>query len=98
VAEVAVVVAAFAILGISWPGAATTRRLALPRHRPHLAGAPPRDRHHLPGRIADTSNVRRMVLGEGPDAIPLIAWGRIPGLEGRTVRFPASPDDVSVGR
>ena len=39
-----------------------------------------------------------MVLGEGPDAIPLIAWGRIPGLEGRTVRFPASSDDVSVGR
>jgi len=38
------------------------------------------------------------VLGEGPDAIPLIAWGRIPGLEGRTVRFPASSDDVSVGR
>ncbi|HZJ55097.1 MAG TPA: serine/threonine-protein kinase [Myxococcaceae bacterium] len=98
VAEVAVVVAAFAILGVSW---ARSRYHPPPRPSPGTALTAPELRLETattsPGRIADTSTVRRMVLGEGPDAIPLIAWGRIPGLEGRTVRFPAS-DDVSVGR
>jgi serine/threonine protein kinase len=99
VAEVAVTVAAFAILGVSW---ARSRYHPPPRPSPGTALTAPELRLETattsPGRIADTSTVRRMVLGEGPDAIPLIAWGRIPGLEGRTVRFPASSDDVSVGR
>ncbi|HEY1334011.1 MAG TPA: serine/threonine-protein kinase, partial [Myxococcaceae bacterium] len=99
VAEVAVIVAAFAILGVSW---ARSRYHPPARPSPGTALTAPELRLETattsPGRIADTSNVRRMVLGEGPDAIPLIAWGRIPGLEGRTVRFPASSEDVSVGR
>src|SRR5512140_2923083 len=99
VAEVAVVVAAFAVLGVSF---ARTRYHPPPRPSPGTALTSPDLRLETAttsrGRIADTSTVRRMVLGEGPDAIPLIAWGRIPGLEGRTVRFPASGDDVSVGR
>jgi len=99
VAEVAVTVAAFAILGVSW---ARSRYHPPPRASPGTALTAPELRLETattsPGRILDTSTVRRMVLGEGPDAIPLIAWGRVPGLEGRTVRFPASSDDVSVGR
>jgi len=99
VAEVAVLVAAFAVLGVSF---ARTRYHPPPRPSPGTALTSPDLRLETAttsrGRIADTSTVRRMVLGEGPDAIPLIAWGRIPGLEGRTVRFPASGDDVSVGR
>ncbi len=98
VAEVAVIVAAFAILGVSW---ARSRYHPPARPSPGTALTAPELRLETattsPGRIADTSTVRRMVLGEGPDAIPLIAWGRIPGLEGRTVRFPAT-EDVSVGR
>src|SRR5262249_56633548 len=38
------------------------------------------------------------VTGEAPEATPLVAGGRVPGLEGRTVRFPSPSDDVSVGR
>ena len=99
VAEVAVVVAAFAILGVSW---VRSRYHPPPRPSPGTALTAPELRLETattsPGRIADTSTVRRMVLGEGPDAIPLIAWGRVPGLEGRTVRFPSTSDDVSVGR
>jgi len=99
VAEVALVVAAFAILGISW---VRSRYHPPPRPSPGTALTAPELRLETattsPGRIADTSTVRRMVLGEGPDAIPLIAWGRVPGLEGRTVRFPSTGDDVSVGR
>ena len=99
VAEVAVVVAAFAVLGISL---ARSRYHPPARPSPGTALTSPELRLETattsPGRIADTSTVRRMVLGEGPDPIPLIAWGRIPGLEGRTVRFPATSDDVGVGR
>jgi len=99
VAEVAVIVAAFAILGVSW---ARSRYHPPARPSPGTALTAPELRLETastsPGRIADTSTVRRMVLGEGPDSIPLIAWGRIPALEGRTVRFPPSSDDVSVGR
>ena len=99
VAEVAVIVAAFAVLGVSW---ARSRYHPPPRPSPGTALTAPDLRLETastsPGRIADTSTVRRMVLGEGPDAIPLIAWGRVPGLEGRTVRFPALSEDVSVGR
>jgi serine/threonine protein kinase len=99
VAEVAVVVAAFAVLGVSW---VRSRYHPPPRPSPGTALTAPDLRLETattsPGRIADTSTVRRMVLGEGPDAIPLIAWGRVPGLEGRTVRFPALSEDVSVGR
>ena len=99
VAEVAVVVAAFGILGISW---VRSRYHPPPRPSPGTALTAPELRLETattsPGRIADTSTVRRMVLGEGPDAIPLIAWGRVPGLEGRTVRFPSTADDLGVGR
>jgi serine/threonine protein kinase len=99
VAEVAVIVAAFAVLGVSW---ARSRYHPPPRPSPGTALTAADLRLETAttsrGRIADTSTVRRMVLGEGPDAIPLIAWGRVPGLEGRTVRFPAISEDVSVGR
>jgi hypothetical protein len=99
VAEIAVVVAAFAILGVSW---VRSRYHPPSRPSPGTALTAPELRLETattsPGRIADTSTVRRMVLGEGPDAIPLIAWGRIPGLEGRTVRFPSTADDLGVGR
>ncbi len=85
--------------GISW---ARTRYHPPPRPSPGTALTAPELRLETattsPGRIADTSTVRRMVLGEGPDAIPLIAWGRVPGLEGRTVRFPSTADDLGVGR
>ncbi|MGZ6139712.1 MAG: serine/threonine-protein kinase [Myxococcaceae bacterium] len=99
VAEIAVLVAAFAILGVSW---VRSRYHPPPRPSPGTALTAPELRLETattsPGRIADTSTVRRMVLGEGPDAIPLIAWGRVPGLEGRTVRFPSTADDLGVGR
>ncbi|MGZ6162645.1 MAG: serine/threonine-protein kinase [Myxococcaceae bacterium] len=99
VAEIAVLVAAFAILGVSW---VRSRYHPPARPSPGTALTAPELRLETattsPGRIADTSTVRRMVLGEGPDAIPLIAWGRVPGLEGRTVRFPSTADDLGVGR
>ena len=83
------IVAAFAILGISW---ARSRYHPPARPSPGTALTAPELRLETattsPGRIADTSNVRRMVLGEGPDAIPLIAWGRIPGLEGTNGALP----------
>jgi serine/threonine protein kinase len=99
VAEVAAVVAAVGVLGLSW---IRTRYHPPPRPSPGSALTNPDLRLETattsPGRIADTSTVRRMVLGEGPDAIPVIAWGRAPGLEGRTVRFPAPEEEGSVGR
>lgn len=52
-----------------------------------------------PGRIVDTSNARRVVVGEGLDAIPIIAYGRPVTLEGRTVRFNAPRElESDVGR
>jgi eukaryotic-like serine/threonine-protein kinase len=42
-----------------------------------------------PGRIVDTSNARRVVVGEGLDVIPIIAYGRPLTQEGRTLRFEA---------
>ena len=52
-----------------------------------------------PGRIADTSNARRVVVGEGLDTIPIIAYGRPVTLEGRTLHF-ESPreEEAEVGR
>jgi eukaryotic-like serine/threonine-protein kinase len=52
-----------------------------------------------PGRIVDTSNARRVVVGEGVDAIPIIAYGRPVAQEGRTLRFDAPGDEEGeVGR
>jgi hypothetical protein len=100
VAEVAVVVAAFAILGISW---ARSRYHPPPRPSPGTALTAPELRLETattsPGPIADTSNVRRMVLGEGPDCDPAHRVGPLsPVSRDGPVRFPASLDDVSVGR
>jgi eukaryotic-like serine/threonine-protein kinase len=52
-----------------------------------------------PGRIADTSNARRVVVGEGLDAIPIIAYGRPLAQDGRTLRFDVPRDEeAEVGR
>jgi serine/threonine protein kinase len=52
-----------------------------------------------PGRIVDTSNSRRVVVGEGMDAIPIIAYGRPVTMEGRTVRFDAPRElETDIGR
>jgi len=99
VAEVAVLAAAVGLLGISW---VRSRYHPPPRPSPGTALSNPELRVEgvttSPGRLLDTSTVRRMVLGEGPDAIPLISWGRAPVLEGRLVRFPSTPDEAAVGR
>jgi eukaryotic-like serine/threonine-protein kinase len=100
VAEALALLAALAILSLSWA-----------RH--HWKPAPPLPTGMLltqpdlrveatftsPGRIADTSNARRVVMGEGLDTIPIIAYGRPVRLEGRTLRFDA-PEEMEneVGR
>src|SRR5499433_2862784 len=99
VAEVAVTAAALCVLVITL---ARSRYHPPPRPSPGSTPTSPdlRLAHATtsPGRIVDGATVRRMVLGEGPDAVPLIAWGRSPTLEGRTVRFPAAAEDSSVAR
>ena len=99
VAEIAVIAAALCVLTITL---IRSRYHPPPRPSPGTGLTSPDLRLDnattSPGRIVDSATVRRMVLGEGPDAVPLIAWGRSPSLEGRTVRFPSPSEDASVAR
>jgi eukaryotic-like serine/threonine-protein kinase len=99
-AEAAALLLALAILGLAWARGHWKPAPPLP---PGAALSQPDLRVQAtftsPGRIVDTSNARRVVVGEGVDAIPIIAYGRPVVQEGRTLRFEAPGDEEGeVGR
>jgi eukaryotic-like serine/threonine-protein kinase len=100
VAEAVVLVCALGVLGLTWarshwkppPPMATGVALTQPDLRVEAT-------FPSPGRIVDTSNARRVVVGEGLDVIPIIAYGRPVTLEGRTLHFDAPREqEAEVGR
>ena len=100
VGEAAALLAAVVVLGLAWarshwkpaPAMAAGAALTQPDLRVQATFT-------SPGRIADTSNARRVVVGEGLDAIPIIAYGRPLAQEGRTLRFDVPRDEeAEVGR
>jgi tRNA A-37 threonylcarbamoyl transferase component Bud32 len=100
VTEALALVAAVTVLGLAW---ARSHWKPAPSPPPGSALTQPDLRVQAtftsPGRIADTSNAKRVVVGEGLDAIPIIAYGRPVVQEGRTLRFEAPVDDeAEVGR
>jgi len=100
VSEAVALVAAVAVLGLVWarshwkPPPPTDAGVALTQPDLRVQAT-----FTSPGRIADTSNARRVVVGEGLDAIPIIAYGRPLAQDGRTLRFDVPRDEeAEVGR
>ncbi len=80
----ALVLSALVVLGVSW---ARSRRAP----EDPFAGAavardlPSRDVVNIKGRIEESGLDRRVHLGEGPDTLPLLAFGRAVSMEGSTL-------------
>ena len=80
----ALVLSALVILGVSW---ARSRRAP----EDPFAGAavardlPSRDVVNIQGRIEESDSIRRVHLGEGPDTLPLLAFGRAVSMDGSTL-------------
>ena len=100
VAEALALLCALTVLGLAWarqhwkpaPPMPTGAALTQPDLRVEATFT-------SPGRIADTSNARRVVVGEGLDTIPIIAYGRPVTLQGRTLHFDAPRElEADVGR
>lgn len=50
------------------------------------------------GRIDPPQAQRRLSLGQGPDAVSIVALGRKPSLKDGAIRFPPPEDEAAVGR